>query len=221
MGDINLLAQHWTQLIAAVGGLGTAAFGLVDASKPVFPFINNIGFDGISTTVKSVTPGIGGGMRQADVLETLRANWRNGTDLGSQKAIAKTLIKLHLTAGNAPAVAAVTSLDPATLTSAATNLASGTPLSQAESDLYARLDLILTAMLDQTYQESDMHYRNWTRFLAMIYALILAGAAGSIVQVGWSVRFVVGLLATPLAPIAKDLSTALAAAVNTLQLAKK
>ena len=33
--------------------------------------------------------------------------------------------------------------------------------------------------------------------------------------------FLVGLLATPLAPIAKDLSTALATAVNTLQLVKK
>jgi hypothetical protein len=32
---------------------------------------------------------------------------------------------------------------------------------------------------------------------------------------------VIGLLATPLAPVAKDLSTALATAVNTLQLVKK
>jgi hypothetical protein len=31
----------------------------------------------------------------------------------------------------------------------------------------------------------------------------------------------VGLLATPLAPIAKDISTALATAVNTMQLVKK
>jgi hypothetical protein len=31
----------------------------------------------------------------------------------------------------------------------------------------------------------------------------------------------VGLLATPLAPIAKDLSSALAAAVNTMQVVKK
>jgi hypothetical protein len=32
---------------------------------------------------------------------------------------------------------------------------------------------------------------------------------------------VVGLLATPLAPVAKDISTALATAVNTMQLVKK
>jgi hypothetical protein len=32
---------------------------------------------------------------------------------------------------------------------------------------------------------------------------------------------IVGLLATPLAPIAKDLSSALAAAVNTMQQVKK
>jgi hypothetical protein len=42
----------------------------------------------------------------------------------------------------------------------------------------------------------------------------------------WSPREIalavlVGLLATPLAPIAKDLSSALATAVNTMQLVKK
>ena len=33
------------QIITAIGGLGTAAFGLVDASKSAFPFINRIGLD--------------------------------------------------------------------------------------------------------------------------------------------------------------------------------
>ncbi len=36
-----------------------------------------------------------------------------------------------------------------------------------------------------------------------------------------ALAFLAGLLATPLAPIAKDLSTALATAVNTMQLVKK
>jgi hypothetical protein len=36
-----------------------------------------------------------------------------------------------------------------------------------------------------------------------------------------ALAFLVGLLATPLAPIAKDISTALATAVNTMQAVKK
>jgi hypothetical protein len=37
----------------------------------------------------------------------------------------------------------------------------------------------------------------------------------------FGIALLMGLLATPLAPIAKDLSTALATAVNTMQLVKK
>lgn len=46
------------ELIVAIGVLGTAAFGLVDASKPLLGGgVNHIGFGGIKTTVKSLTPG--------------------------------------------------------------------------------------------------------------------------------------------------------------------
>jgi hypothetical protein len=76
---------------------------------------------------------------------------------------------------------------------------------------------------------SDQVYRNWTRVLAGVIAVTVA------VLGGWSLvtdhqywfsqqmfqAMLVGLLATPLAPIAKDLSSALATAVNTLQAVKK
>jgi len=40
-----------------LGGLDTAAFGLVDATKVFRSGVNNIGFSGIETTVKALTPG--------------------------------------------------------------------------------------------------------------------------------------------------------------------
>lgn len=220
MADIKLLADHWTQLIAAVGGLGTAAFGLVDASKPILP-INNVGFDRIKATVTSLTPGVGAGMSQAAVIETLHSNWVNGTDLSSQKAIAKSLIKLHLSVASAQAVAGAAGVDGNVLQAVATSFATGTPLTQQQADLYARFDLIVTAMLDQTYQKSDHDYRNWTRLFALLFALVLACLAGQIVNVGWGMRILVGLLATPMAPVAKDLASALSASVNAMQLVKK
>jgi hypothetical protein len=166
---------------------------------------------------------------QANILQTLEANWVNGVDLASQKAIAKSLIKLHLSADNATAVAVKTSVDPAVLSAVAASITSATPLSQAEGDAYSRFDLIVTALLDEAYQVSDQVYHNWTRTLAAIVAVALALAGG------WSLvgtynfwhssdpvlALLVGLLATPLAPIAKDLSSALATAVNTMQLVKK
>jgi hypothetical protein len=212
------------QIITAIGGLGTAAFGLVDATKALGGGVNHIGFGGIKTLIRSLTPGQPvNALSQSNILGTLQANWFNGTDLGSQKAIAKSLIKLNLNPANAAELAKATGVDAATLSTIAANMAASTPLNTTQSDVYGRFDLILTALLDETYQHADNIYRNWTRALAGIVAIVLAivGNATMTSPLPTSAAVLVGLLATPLAPIAKDLSTALATAVNTLQLVKK
>jgi hypothetical protein len=250
------LLQGLPQVITAIGGLGTAAFGLLDASKSVLP-INNIGFTRIKALVASLTPpeprvdaagkalpGVPpvNALPQKGVLDTLLANWINGTDLASQKSIAKSLVKLHLSAGNAALLADKTNVDVNLLKAVATKIVAGTPLVPAESDAYSRFDLIVTALLDEAYQHADDVYRNWTRVLAGAIAVALAVFAGAALypQVAtaeirtttdlwgnyleskyfWQ-ALLVGFLATPLAPIAKDLSSALATAVNTMQAIKK
>ena len=50
------LLSSLPQVITAIGGLGTAAFGLLDASKSIVPWINNIGFPRIEALVASLTP---------------------------------------------------------------------------------------------------------------------------------------------------------------------
>ena len=222
------------QVITAIGGLGTAAFGLVDAAKSAFSGINRVGLKHIHEVVSELAPegaNAGGPVNAlplANILDSLEANWVNGNDLASQKAIAKSLIKLHLSSANASTVAVKASVDPAVLTAVASNLETGTPLSQAESDTYSRFDLIVTALLDEAYQVSDQVYRNFTKTLAALVAVALAVAGGWSLDGAnfWSPKEIalavlVGLLATPLAPIAKDLSSALATAVNTMQLVKK
>jgi hypothetical protein len=88
----------------------------------------------------------------------------------------------------------------------------------------------VTALLDESYQHADQVYRNWTRALAALIAVALAFVGGWSLAGSWQgfwwkpdmfLALLIGLLATPLAPIAKDLSTALSTAVNTLQLVKK
>lgn len=231
-----MILKDLPQAVTAIGGLGTAAFGLLEAVKPVFPGINHMGFGRIRATVSSLTPNEPGAgqplnaLPQANVLESLLANWVNGTDLGSQKSIAKSLIKLHLSAGNAAALAATTNVDPALLTEVAKSIASATALTQQQSDAYARFDLIVTALLDEAYQHADQVYRNSTRGLAALLAVALAFVGGWSMVGSWQafwwkpdmfLALLVGLLATPLAPIAKDISTALTTAVNTMQAVKK
>jgi hypothetical protein len=223
------------QVITAIGGLGTAAFGLVDAAKSAFRGINRVGLAHIHEVITDLAPeGAGSGgpvnaLPLANILQTVEANWVNGVDLASQKAIAKSLIKLHLSPANAAAVAIKANVDPAVLTAVAASLTNGTLLSQAEGDANSRFDLIVTALLDEAYQLSDQVYRNWTRSFAATLAVALAVAGGwSLVgtQQFWHssdpvLAVLVGLLATPLAPIAKDIASALATAVNTMQLVKK
>jgi hypothetical protein len=226
------ILQGLPQVITAIGGLGTAAFGLVDATKPFWGGVNRLGFGRIQEAVKSLTPGAAAqGLTQAKILETLKANWYNGKDLAGQKAIAKSLIKVGLNPGNAQLLAAVTGVDAKLLGSVAAKISIGTPLQADESDAYARFDFILTTLLDEVYQDADQTYTNGTRVVAFAFALALAFVAGWSLKGGeladywWSAEMgkaiLVGVLATPLAPIAKDLSSALAAAVNTMQMIKK
>ncbi|MGA2147407.1 MAG: hypothetical protein ABSH49_20870 [Bryobacteraceae bacterium] len=232
---MNVLGlESLPQIITAIGALGTASFGFVDATKVLGGGANNIGFSGIRKAVTALTPAgsvegqPANALSQPKILATLQANWFNGTDLGSQKSIAKSLIKLNLNADNAGGLATATGVDSALLKAVATSIAAGSALTAAQSDVFARFDLIVTALLDEAYQRSDQVYRNGTRALAMLVSLALAITAGVILHTAtgnWrhdiAEAVLVGLLATPLAPIAKDLSSALATAVNTMQLVKK
>ena len=222
------IPQHLPQIITAIGGLGTAAFGLVDSTKVLWGGVNRIGFGRIADTVNKLTPGAAAsGLTQSKIVDTLKANWYNGTDLSSQKAIAKSLIKVGLNPGNAPALAAATGVDAGLLGAVAASIGAGTPLTAAQSDVFSRFDFILTALLDEVYQHSDQAYTNGTRLFASIFAVLLAFVAGWTLLGGtlggylhsnemW-LALVAGVLATPLAPIAKDVASALATAVNTVQ----
>ena len=95
-------------MIAAIGALGTAAMGLVDAFKVFWGGPSNFGYGFIEAAVKRFVPNTAGGpaaFGQTDVLRTLRANWLNGVAEADQKAKAKALIHLRLTKGDASALA--------------------------------------------------------------------------------------------------------------------
>ena len=167
---------------------------------------------------------------RASAVETLRAIWLNGTPLADQKAIAKYLVKLCLNADTAAHFAEVTGVNPKILTSVATKLSSGEKMEQHETDVFGRFDLVLTAYLDKGYQRADQSYRNKAKAWSMAVSVILAflggwAINGDLINYFWSFdmgkALLTGLLATPLAPVAKDLSSALSAGVKAVQLARK
>jgi hypothetical protein len=224
---------YLAQVVLAIGSLGTAAYGAVDVSKGFGGGISNRGFGDIKQVISKFIPPSPGDQNTApalalpSVLATLRANWLNGMALADQKSIAKGLIKLNLTEGTAAAMAAAAGVDKAALTSIAAKLATGASLTPVESDVYGRFDLLLTANLDQGYQRGDQRYRNSAKLLTVPVAVVLAllGASaiagGALTFVDSLRAFVCGLLAVPLAPVAKDLSSAIQAGAKVAQSWKK
>jgi hypothetical protein len=204
--------------IAAAGALGTAAYGLVDASKVAWGGMSNPGFgyirDAVQSLIGKATPtGTVFGLNA--IIATLKANWLNGVAKADQKAKAKGLVRLMLTPDTAEAMAAATGVDPAHLRIAAQRVRDDEDLTPQDIKVLGAFDVVVSATLDLGYERGDQLYRNAAKVAAAICAIVLA-AAGSHVVYGEirPLAIFVGIVATPLAPIAKDLSTSLNAAVK-------
>lgn len=235
MADPSLASMDLSKLVLAIGGLGTAAYGLVDATKGLWGGISHIGFGDIKKVISElIPPAAPGGRASAITLEsaydTLRANWMNGMAMPDQKSVAKALVKLNLTPQSANDMALATGVDAALLTSVAQKLQFGVndkaadkTLTDAESNVYGRFDVLLSALLDQAYQRGDQRYRNCAKLLAMAFSVPLA-VAGFHYVLGpdhKGMGFLAGLLAVPLAPVAKDLASTIQAGAKIAQLWKK
>jgi hypothetical protein len=214
-----------TTVISAVGALGTAAFGLVDSFK-VLPGggLSRAGFKFIRQAIIKLTPTVpsldGTELSRDSVLYTLVSQWINGAaTTADQVNIAKSLIKLRLTPDTATALASATGVDSTILSQIADSVRSGTALTPQQSDVYGRFDLLLTTLLDQAYQRADQRYRNVAKFAAVPVAVALAVVAALVVpsQIKISEAVLLGLIATPIAPIAKDISSAITTAAHAVQ----
>lgn len=227
-------------LIAAAGGLGTAAMGLVDAMKAFRGGPSNFGFKFIRAAVRRFSPPSAGGPAAFgwhDIELTLKANWINGVAEADQKAKAKALIHLRLTKGDAPDLAKLAGVDADKLATVATKATNGQPVAADEIAVLGQFDAVLSAVLDEAYERADQYYRNAAKLLAMLVATLLAIVGRWIIYAqdpagaanlwdyfktsGFVLALLVGASAAPLAPIAKDLSSSLQAAVSAGGAAKK
>jgi hypothetical protein len=215
--------------ITAIGALGTAAFGLTDAFKAIpggglsrfgLHFLTCL-IDKVAPTGEDGTIPAGSALTNSEIDATVKANWINGMASSDQKSVVKALVKLRLNAANAGSLASLTGVDPTVLSIVAAKLASGAALLPTEMDAYGRFDLVLSTSIDRAYQDADQRYRNWAKIFAGAIAVVLSISAVAILGVHgdgvYFKAFLVGLVATPLAPIAKDLTTALNTAVKAVK----
>lgn len=221
MTDITTVVS----IISAAGALGTASMGLVDASKVFWGGPSRFGFGYIKKAVEPFSPDVADGptaLRQEDIIETLRANWLNGVAAADQKAKARALIHLRLTQGDATALASLTGVAADDLGSAAAKAKTGQTVSPQELAVIAQFDAVLSAVLDEAYERADQLYRNAAKALSVVVAVVLALIAEKyfINGVDWWQALLVGLIAAPLAPVSKDVVTALQNAVAAVRAVK-
>ncbi|MBS0297825.1 MAG: hypothetical protein JSR45_16065 [Proteobacteria bacterium] len=229
---LNGELENIANVLGAAAALGTAAFGLVDVSKAFWGGPSNIGFGYIARATRPFAPAllIGGG---EEWLQTLRAQWLNGAPAADQKAKAKGLIRLGLTSENAAEIAVAGRVDPQALQTAVTKIERGTPLKEEDLNVLGRLDAVVEATLDAAFGRADQQYRNAAKGLAALTALVLAVIAGAMIfdaqthtLVGYLasrdllIAVMMGVIAVPIAPVAKDLASSLATAVNAVRVAK-
>jgi phage tail protein X len=210
--SIDLLPEY----IAAVSAIGAAATGLVDSTKLFNGGISRFGYGIIQKhlspydTVLSAIP-------EDAAFETIYGLWINGADKDDQKAKVKALIKMGLSPATAPSLAQAAGLPEPELTDLAKSFAAGTALSAVQVNIYGRLDAVLSAVLDAAYEQADQRYRNAAKVLAAIFAVLLSLFGDHAVNGASAnplVAVFIGLIATPLAPVAKDITTAINDAVQ-------
>jgi len=224
-------------IVTAIGALGTSSFGLVDATKV---FGGGVSLCGLADIEKAVSPLFGGTaanlndtstpLAYGSIFANIKANWINGVALEEQKANAMLLVKLSLNENTAATLAKVTGISPDVLKeiAVATNL--GAVLTKEETDVLNKFETALNMILDQAFQRADQRYRNSAKFLSGAFAVVIAVIGGAIFSSdtlnlgplqGAGVSYfnsgnfwlavVAGLLATPLAPMVKDITSALQA----------
>jgi len=225
MTDISGQLPTIPEFIAAAGALGTAAYGLVDASKFIAGGMSNPGFGFIRKAVRPLL-GAAGEYGPEEILATLKANWLNGMAKADQKAVAKSLIRLGLTSGKAELLAKATGVDAGALATAAKAVTDGAALTVTDMNVLGRFDAVVSAILDLGYERADQLYRNAAKAAAALVAVVLSVTAGALIHntggvpadsyfpIHFLVAVLVGIVSTPLAPVAKDISTALTAAVK-------
>jgi hypothetical protein len=206
--------------IAAIGALGTAASGLVDATKVFGGGISNIGIGRINQALRPFNDALTGAV--SDWKLAIRANWINGKPKEDQKAAAKSLIRLGLSSKNAATMAEAGHVDATALTTVLTAIETGAPLSPDQVNLLGRFNGAIDAVMDAGFEEADQQYRNAARLLAGVFAVGLSvwGAFAIGESSNYPIAILIGLIAVPLAPVAKDLTSSLQAAVTALKSVK-
>ena len=202
-------------IIMATGALGTAAFGIVETLK--WTPLGQFGFGAI---VKTLGPVVGSlkeayGPRAEDLL---RAQYK-----GDRSDLARTIrqgARVGLNEENAgPMAEFVGVVAPDQLQEVARLVRAGKDLPESLQNILARFELALDARIDAAMTLAQNHYVAAMRIAASCISILIAVIMGLVLSqktpgpdIYLLQSIVVGLAAVPIAPVAKDLVSAIQSA---------
>jgi hypothetical protein len=212
-----------------VAGLPYAGYGSVQRLiKRVAPALKvTYGDQYASIIAEQYRNGRGGGQAP----DTIRQGVRLGLPYLSQTKVvevASAVWGLHdeLTTQFARGLLAgrpATQAPPASSAATPAGAASPSDDAQAAQSLAARFATALDTAVDAAFNAAEADYQSWVRFWAGVAAVSMAiiyyvmnGDARLTDPASWIMPVLVGLVAVPLAPVAKDLSTGISQAITAL-----
>lgn len=214
--------------ITAMAALGTSAAGLVDATKAFGGGVSNFGLGYIKAALKPYEDALNNANKNWPAL--VRASWINGVAKEDQKTAVKSFIRLGLSTTNAGAIAKAANVDATALTTALQNIQAGKSATPDDANILGRLNGMIDLAMDAGFERADQQYRNISKLLAGVVSVALAVWAGYLLEhssipgmAGQDLLWpsvLAGLLAVPIAPVAKDLTSSLQAAAKAVQAVK-
>jgi hypothetical protein len=244
------LSEYLGTVALATGGLGAAAYGVVDGLKLV-PWVDLAGFErlfvsrktkggrfwptqqrvGLDPLLSALQAAYG-----SYTVELLKAQYRNGRSKGELPRTLRQGVRIGfgvLPLDNIIQVACALGIDKQAAQQAAEALitarnqrppaagemppAAPVSVSSEERSAIARLETTIDARIDAALVLAEVQYVTQTKVIATIVALVIAFGVGTFLDAKPVVSFMIGLAAVPLAPVAKDLATALQEAVRALK----
>lgn len=204
-------------IVLAVGALGTAAFGIVEALK--WTPIGLMGFRQINKLLGQPV------MRALEVaygpeyLLLLKAQYRSGRTEAQLPKTIRQGARVGLTTDTAAGMAERTGVVEADeLVNVAEAVQSGADLSDQQTNILGRFELALDARIDAPMALANDEYAGSLRVTASAVAIIIALAVGFNMEgEGYPLMsLIVGIAAVPIAPLAKDLTKVIQAAGKAL-----
>ena len=199
-------------IILATGALGTAAFGIVEALK--WTSLSEAGFGAIRGVLGPImeTLMVAYG---PDFENLLRSHYK-----GDQRELARVIrqgVRIGLAEENAERVARFLGvIEGDKLKEAARLVEEGKELSAELRNVLGRFELAADARIDAALTLAQNRYVGTVRIVASIIALAIALAVGAYLE-RFFISLVVGVAAVPIAPVAKDLVTALESASKAIK----